>query len=187
MFSQGADQVTRSGSSRVLRPGQRWQGWETSSATPTSGPSDCAPALRASPAASGSAVSRLKGGVCVSTVSIVGCLTANVPDRGHGPAKSGRQGVADSPAGGGGGRPNSGSIIADSADRADGIFESCAHPDDPASGSAFTTERNVDAQCPQERLRTTQPPGERARISWPACGPPGGAITGKIGGGMQKV
>jgi hypothetical protein len=27
------------------------------------------------------------------------------------------------------------------------------HPDDPASGAAFTTEGNVDAQGPQERLR----------------------------------
>jgi hypothetical protein len=43
-------------------------------------------------------------------------------------------------------------MVADAAGRADGIFESCTHPDDPASGSTFTTERNVDAQYPQEHL-----------------------------------
>jgi hypothetical protein len=43
-------------------------------------------------------------------------------------------------------------IVTDAADGADGS----THSDDPASGSAFTTERNVDAQCPQEGLRATQ-------------------------------
>jgi hypothetical protein len=31
------------------------------------------------------------------------------------------------------------------ADGTDGIFESCAHRDDPPAGMAFPTERNVDA------------------------------------------
>jgi hypothetical protein len=45
---------------------------------------------------------------------------------------------------------------ADGTDGADGMFGSSTHPDDPVSRSAFATERNVDAQCPQESLRTTQ-------------------------------
>jgi hypothetical protein len=45
---------------------------------------------------------------------------------------------------------------ADAADGADGIFERPPYPDNPVSGSALTTERNVDAQCPQERLRPAQ-------------------------------
>jgi hypothetical protein len=34
----------------------------------------------------------------------------------------------------------------------------------PAPGPAFTAERNVDAQCPQERLRATQAASKRAGI-----------------------
>jgi hypothetical protein len=44
----------------------------------------------------------------------------------------------------------------DAADGADGTLESPAYPDDPASGSAFTTEANVDAQYPKECLPTTK-------------------------------
>jgi hypothetical protein len=49
----------------------------------------------------------------------------------------------------------SGSMVADAADGADGIFPSCTHPDQSAS-SSDTTEHNVDARCSQERLRATQ-------------------------------
>ena len=58
--------------------------------------------------------------------------------------------------------------MADAADGADGIFECRANPDDPAAGAAFTTERDVDAQRPQERLRPAQAAGERARVFGPA-------------------
>jgi hypothetical protein len=55
-------------------------------------------------------------------------------------------------------------MVADDADGADGILLNCTYPNDPASSSAFTTERNLDAQAPQERLRATQTANERARI-----------------------
>ncbi len=73
-----------------------------------------------------------------------------------------------SPAGRGGVRPDLGSIIADAADGADGIFESPTYPDDPGAGVAFMAKRNVDAQSPQERLRVTQAASERAGIFGPA-------------------
>ena len=47
-------------------------------------------------------------------------------------------------------------MVADAADGADGIVAKSTHPDDSVSGSAFTTERNVDAQGPQERLRAAR-------------------------------
>jgi hypothetical protein len=71
-------------------------------------------------------------------------------------------------------------MVADDADGADGILLNCTYPNDPASSSAFTTERNLDAQAPQERLRATQTASERARI----FGPVGTAVTGA---GLQKV
>jgi hypothetical protein len=43
--------------------------------------------------------------------------------------------------------------LEDAADGADGIFGSSVYPDDPVSNPAFATERNLDAQYPQERLR----------------------------------
>src|SRR5271166_5048098 len=61
-----------------------------------------------------------------------------------------------------------GPTIADAADGADGIFERRAHPDYSASGSAFTTEGNVDAESPKKCLRPTQVPGQGARIFGPA-------------------
>ena len=54
--------------------------------------------------------------------------------------------------------------IADAADGADGIFDRRAHPDYSLSGSAFTTEGNVDAERPKKCLRPTQVAGEGARI-----------------------
>ena len=108
----------------------------------------------------------LKGGFCVSTVSIVcgrapgsmavvaGCIYWT------------RRRLA---------RPRVVIVIADDADGADGadgIFDRRTHPDHPASGSAFTTEGNFDAQRPKERLRATQAAGERAGIFWPAGAAP---------------
>ena len=40
------------------------------------------------------------------------------------------------------------------------------HPDHPAAGSAFTTERNGDAQCPQKRRRATQAASEPRGGFW---------------------
>ena len=66
-------------------------------------------------------MSPLKGGVCVSTVSIVGRLTENLPDLG----KADQVGVTISSQThrprGGGPRPNPGCIIADAADGADDV------------------------------------------------------------------
>ena len=64
--------------------------------------------------------------------------------------------------------------MADAIDDADGIdraFKSGAHPDHPCPCSAFTRERDLDAQRPQERLRPPQSTGERPRIFSP-CRPP---------------
>jgi hypothetical protein len=41
----------------------------------------------------------------------------------------------------------------DDADGADGIFSTRAHPDHSRPCPAFTSERDLDAQRPQERLR----------------------------------
>jgi hypothetical protein len=65
-------------------------------------------------------------------------------------------------------------MVADVAD------DSSGYPDNPVSRSTFTTERNLDAQGSQERLRATQTASERARI----FGPVGTAVTGA---GLQKV
>jgi hypothetical protein len=42
------------------------------------------------------------------------------------------------------------SNLADAADGADGILAGRTHPDDPISGAAFTTERNLNAHGLQE-------------------------------------
>ena len=47
------------------------------------------------------------------------------------------------------------------------FFERRAHPDYSASGSAFTTERNLDTERPKKRLCTTQVAGEDAGIFRP--------------------
>jgi hypothetical protein len=60
------------------------------------------------------------------------------------------------------------------------------HPDDPASGAAFTTEGHLDAHGPQEGLRPAQTAGERAWIFGPAT-VSRNAITAAIGAGPQKV
>jgi hypothetical protein len=103
----------------------------------------------------------------------VGCLTKRFAQiAGTGRPNRVDTVVAGSPADGRGHRLDRGSIAADAANGADGIFESPAYPDDPAAGMAFTTERNVDAQSPQERLRATQAASEHAGIFGPACTSP---------------
>jgi len=76
-----------------------------------------------------------------------------------------------------------GSITADAADGADGIFGSPAHPDDSAAGTTFTAERNVDAQRPKERPRPPQPARQRAGIS----GPPDTAARNAIAVAISAV
>jgi hypothetical protein len=78
-------------------------------------------------------------------------------------------------------------LVADAADGADDIFMNCTYPDDPATGSAFATERNLDAHCPQERLRPTQAASERAGIFGPAGTVPRNAVTAATDAGPQKL
>jgi hypothetical protein len=55
---------------------------------------------------------------------------------------------------------------ADGADGADGIFGSGTHPDDPVSGSSFTTERNVDVQHLKQFLRGLNLLNKRANLTF---------------------
>src|SRR5262245_9736728 len=77
-------------------------------------------------------------------------------------------------------------IVADGADGADGIFERSMYRDDPGADTAFPTERNLDAQYPQEGLRATQAASERAGVFGPGCTVPRGAVTAS-GAETQKV
>jgi hypothetical protein len=47
---------------------------------------------------------------------------------------------------------------------ADSIARNCIYADNPISGFAFTTERDLDAQGSQERLRPASAASERAEI-----------------------
>jgi len=78
-------------------------------------------------------------------------------------------------------------MVADAADGADGIVAKSTNPDDPVSGSAFTIERNVDAQCPQERLRATQAASERAGIFGPASALTQKVVAAAVGVGPPKL
>ena len=82
-------------------------------------------------------------------------------------------------------RAGFGPTFADAADGADGIFERRAYPDYSASGSAFTTEGNVDAERPKKRLRATQVAGEGARIFGPAD--PVARLPGAFNTNPQKI
>jgi hypothetical protein len=99
----------------------------------------------------------VKGGFCVSTVSIVcgrapgsmavvaGCIYW-----------TGRR-LA---------RPRVVMVIADDADGADGIFWPRMDPDHSGSSSAFTTEGNLNSPYSKERLRTTQAAPRPRGGSW---------------------
>jgi hypothetical protein len=70
---------------------------------------------------------------------------------------------------------------ADNADGTDGIFSSRAHLDHLGSCPAFTSERDIDTQRPEERLRPPQSTGERPRIFCPCyAGARMGAALGSI-------
>jgi hypothetical protein len=75
----------------------------------------------------------MKAGVCVSTVGIVSVCRADF-------SAQTRTGITGYGAGCGDTAP----MVADDADGADNIFLSCTYANDPASGSAFATEGNVD-------------------------------------------
>jgi hypothetical protein len=77
--------------------------------------------------------------------------------------------------------------VADAADGADGIFGTRVDPDHPGSSAAFTTEGNVDAHYPQERLRTTQSAREGPRVLRPSCGSAREAVTRQVCTGTQQV
>jgi hypothetical protein len=70
-----------------------------------------------------------------------------------------------------------GSRLEDAADGADGIFGSSVYPDDPVSNPAFATERNLDAQYPQERLRAVGSARRRQPASFEVQRPPGAQLS----------
>src|SRR5260370_25183662 len=105
----------------------------------------------------------MKGGVCVSTVSIVCGHDGGLPHRPRAD-QIGAMGVVAEVIG----RLRRRSIVADAAEGADGILEPRMHSDDPAASAALTTEGDVDAQRPQEGLRAPEAAGERAGIFGPA-------------------
>src|SRR5258708_37193578 len=75
--------------------------------------------------------------------------------------------------------------IADVADGADGIFQRRAYPDYSASGAAFTTKGNVEAEHPKKCLCPAQMPSESAGVFGPA-----GAVaclTGAFNADPQKI
>src|SRR5215510_13687716 len=78
-------------------------------------------------------------------------------------------------------------LVADAADGTDGIFLRCTYPNDPASGPAFPAEGNVDAQCPQERLRAAQAASECAGIFGPASALPQKVVAAAVGVGPPKL
>src|SRR5262245_4895015 len=78
-------------------------------------------------------------------------------------------------------------MVADAADGTDGIFLSCSYPNDPSSGPAFPAEGNVDAQCPQKRLRAPQAASECAGVFGPASTLTQKVVAAAVGAGLQKV
>ena len=102
-----------------------------------------------------------KAGLCVSTISIVCRRT------GHLRAKSTTYRTPGLVF-----RARFAPTFTDAADGADAIFERCAHPNESASGSTFTTEGNLDAERPKRCLHPTQVAGEGPRV----FGPAGGAV-----------
>jgi hypothetical protein len=100
----------------------------------------------------------MKGGFCVSTVSIVCGLhpgsMAVVAGCTYWPGRR----LA---------RPRNVIVVKGGADGADGIFGARTDPDYPISSSAFTTEGDVDAYCRKECLCTTQATSEFPGILGP--------------------
>jgi hypothetical protein len=111
----------------------------------------------------------MKAGICVSIVSIVS-------GRDTGWRASSWQTS-----------PERGRLVADAADGTDDIFLSCTYPNGPASGPAFPAKGNVDAQCPQERLRATQAASEYAGIFGPASALIHKVVAAAVGVGPPKL
>src|SRR5262245_6400762 len=61
------------------------------------------------------------------------------------------------------------------------------HPDYSASGSAFTTERNLDTERPKKRLCATQLAGEDAGIFRPTGAAARDTITAAFDADPQKI
>ncbi len=61
------------------------------------------------------------------------------------------------------------------------------HPNDPAAVAAPTTERDVDAQCPEESLRAAEAASERAGVFGPAGPVTRYPISPALGASTQKV
>jgi hypothetical protein len=123
----------------------------------------------------------MKGGFCVSTVSIVSGRAPRVDGCPRGLHLLDRRRLA---------RPMIVIVIADDADGADGadgIFGPRVDRDYPGSSSAFTTEGNVDAQYPQERLSPAQPACEGPRVLGPNRGAARKAEIRQGGAGTQEV
>src|SRR5262249_48914168 len=98
-------------------------------------------------------LSKMKGGFCVSTVSIVS---------GRVPGSTGVVAGCIYYLGRRLAQPKIVIVGADDADGADGIFGPRMDPDHPGSGSTFTTEGDVDAQHPQDCLCTMQVARQRS-------------------------
>src|SRR5262245_50083800 len=120
----------------------------------------------------------MKGGFCVSTVSIVS---------GRAPGSTAVVAGCIYCLGRRLARPKVVIVIADGADGADGIFGPHVDRDYPGSSSAFTTEGNVDAQYPQERLSPAQPACEGPRVLGPNRGAARKAEIRQGGAGTQEV
>src|SRR5262245_11400034 len=85
-------------------------------------------------------------------------------------------------------RAGSGPIdAADGADGSSGILNCGVNPDDPAPDAALTSEGDVDAYRPQERLRPTQVARQRAGIFRPAAKSPRNAVAVPSGASSQEV
>src|SRR5262245_61586481 len=113
-------------------------------------------------------LSEMKGSVCVSTVSIVGGINGDPPDR----ARADQIGMTV--------------VVADAADGADGV-RGRMHPDDPASGAALTTKGYVDAQGAQEGLSAPQSVGQRPGIFGPVAAAHNDTIVAAIRADPQQV
>src|ERR1700730_17036585 len=75
--------------------------------------------------------------------------------------------------------------VTDGADGTDGAFNSGAHPNHPRPCSAFTRERDLNPQRPEERLCPPQSTGERPRRFWPTGASPPSLLTVDIRGPLQ--
>jgi hypothetical protein len=120
----------------------------------------------------------MKGGFCVSTVSIVSGHSPGAMPLVAGCTYWPARRLA---------RPRLLIVVADTADSADSIFTPRTDPDHSGSSSAFTIEGKLDAQCSKERLCATQAAGEGPRVLRPSRGPARKAGTRQVCTGTEEV